>query len=402
MASTDDDPDGHGSDAFKTRETPAADAPGLLTYFHLFPQLPTELRCRIWKMAVCTEKTPKIHYYSLYNDDNGYRQSRLPELIDMYMKPGPKDWVFRPVTPHPLQCKPQQYDWADDNRFLSYWNAGLRTACWESRTILMRYYGPRPRRQNPFAFVNKRPYKRRKKKKKKKKSSSTTNPGKIVTIREKKEIIHLDFSKRDIVCFRFPPDEMARCVFLKWEELLTRLPFYHLPQNSDINLAFEFDHSWNEGLGITKAGVLRNLAEASARGLVLRAFWAWKVGAIPRWTRLYLIDRAEPLPPKYQIGRNYDLRYVPSLKYHREFPCQRRESRVFIDGEDKYVESYSWDRDGQNCYNRHVESVPVAAFMRTVDRYHRPSPDDLCGREDLPFYGEIFFRVLRPVPRTED
>ncbi|KAK7212896.1 hypothetical protein V2G26_020074 [Clonostachys chloroleuca] len=305
MASTDDDPDGHGGDAFKSsRETSAADAPGLLTHFHLFPQLPTELRCRIWKMAICTEKTPKIHYYSLYNDDDGYRHSRLPELIDMYMKPGPKDWVFSPVAPHPLQCKPQQCDWADDNRFLSYWNAGLRTACWESRTILVRYYGPRPRRQNPFAFVNKRPYKRRKKKK----SSSTTNPGKIVTIREKKEIIHLDFSKRDIVCFRFPPDEMARCVFLKWEELLTRLPFYHLPQNSDINLAFEFEHSWNEGLGITKAGVRKNLAEASARGLVLRAFWAWKVGAIPRWTRLYLIDRAEPLPPKYQIGRNYDLR----------------------------------------------------------------------------------------------
>ncbi|CAG9990487.1 unnamed protein product [Clonostachys byssicola] len=396
MASTDDDPDGHGGDA--------ADAPGPLTHFHKFTQLPPELRCRIWKMAIFTEKTPKIHYYSLCNDDEGYRKSSLAELIDMYKNPGPKDGVFRPFNPLALQCEPQQFSWADDNRLQSYWNAGLRTACWESRTILLRYYGPKPRRQNPFDFVNKRPYKRRKKKKK---SCSTTNPSKIVTIREKGEIIHLDFSKRDIICFRFPPEEMARCVFLKWESLLIRLPFYHLPQNSDINLAFEFDHSWNEGLGTTESTVLENLQEASARGLVLRAFWAWKVGAIPRWTRLYLIDRAEPLPPRYQVGRNYDLRYVPSskypsVKYPKEFPCQRRESRVFIDGENKYVESYSWDRDGQNCCNRHVQSVAVDTFMRTVDRYHRPSKDDLYGREDLPFYGEIFFRVLRPVPRTED
>ncbi|CAH0051206.1 unnamed protein product [Clonostachys solani] len=408
MASANNIPDRHSGDADgMSRETSAADAPGPLTHFHPFRKLPPELRYKIWRMAIWTEKTPKIHYYSLYNEeDGGHRESSLPWLIDSFMQPGSKDWVCKPVARHPLRSKPQQCSWTEYNRVLCYWNAGLRTACWESRTILGRYHGRRPRRKDPFAFVNKRPSKRRpskkKNKNKNKKSSSTTNPRKVVTIRETGKNIYLDFSKRDIVCFRFPPDQMSRCVFLKWEELLTRLPFYHLPQNSDINIAFEFEHSWNEGLGTTARSIRKNLEEASARGLVLRAYWAWRVGILPRWTRLYLIDREEALPPKYQVGRSYDLRYMHSFAYSREFPCQCRESRVFMDGESEYVESYSWDREGQNRLNCHADSVPVAGFIRTVDRFHRPSPDQLCDSRDLPFYGEIFFRVLRPVPRIED
>lgn len=199
---------------------------------------------------------------------------------------------------------------------------------------------------------------------------------------------------------------MDACVSLRWDVLLARLPFFHLPYASDINIALEFDASWVTGLGkMSKKEVRKLLREPSQRGLAMRAHWAWRMGEIARWARLWLIDRGGGLPDNYKLpseGLKHDGRYDHDTIYNK-YPCKSERHYFFIDGRNRYVESNSWE--SQRCwedFHHCVHSVPVLEFIWTVRWLCHPSPKELRYH----YLNEIdndehFFRVLCPVPGTD-
>ncbi|KAH8892146.1 hypothetical protein GQ53DRAFT_822952 [Thozetella sp. PMI_491] len=169
---------------------------------------------------------------------------------------------------------------------------------------------------------------------------------------------------------------MDACVSrLQWPVLLCRLPFFHLPYASDINLAFEFEDSWDEDLAVSREAVLKAMvSEASHRGLVMRAYWAWMKGEIPRWARVWLIDRGRRLPTDYKVIQEGEDDYEDDGRcqydttYLRRFPCAPPEKQhVFSDGKFRYVESYDWDGKVYlrkwPRYTLRNSDVPVLSFI---------------------------------------
>ncbi|KAL1844605.1 hypothetical protein VTK73DRAFT_2181 [Phialemonium thermophilum] len=330
--------------------------------FHGFPRLPTELRWMIWQMAICTDETPRIHYYALFNDDDrDKRRSLLPDMIRRckakprwppnIIKKGKKS-IGEPLPE--LVSRPDHCAWTADNRFLYFWDAGLLTACRESRRILLCHRKKSPRRPRPKRWD-------------------------VVRTRSQGHAAYAEVTKRDIVCFRFAPEHMDVCVSLRWDVLIRRLPFFHLPYVSDINLAMDFDDSWaNMDVGRTKAEDL--MREPSPRGLAARAYWAWLRGEIPRWTRLWLIDRGGRLPANYKLPAINDYRYVIDFVYNRSrYPCKPERNRFFTDGARNYVESYSWEPNAntrpRDYYWDDQPDVPLLSFMwRVASMFERSWP----------------------------
>ncbi|KAH7156017.1 hypothetical protein EDB81DRAFT_927963 [Dactylonectria macrodidyma] len=357
-----------------THEVDALEAP---IHFLAFYKLPAELRWKIWQMAICTDETPRIHYYSLFNtDEKGSRQSSLQQMLRTY-PPKPSQPNARTLngnwwTPSQLQSQPSQCSWTEANRFLYLWDAGLLNACKESRAALLQHLDKAPKRPSP-------------------KHSD------MITAHHQGQHIYLRvISIRDIVCFRFAPEDMAKCASFRWDVLLSRLPFFHLPQTPNINLALEFDESWVEGImGTTIEPFLKCVREGSPRGLALRAYWAWKRGLIPRRARMWLIDRGGRLPANYKVSGGLDQRY---FSHYDEVLCEPENHHIFIDGKDKYVESYMWDgQPTKYGYNWDSETigfrymgtrshVPVLAFMWMTNRWFMTARDGVFRKAA----GEVF------------
>ncbi len=382
-----------------------ADAPEESTYFHSFPNLPGELRWKIWQMAICNDETPRLHYYSLFHhDDDGQLQSLLRQMMHRY-KTNPKtrmqyirytDSTLQYCTNVPMRSRPSQFGWTEANRFSYYWDAGLLTACKESRAArLYHQHLGRNTHTHTETTVQQPPAKH----------SDT-----VVAHHKKSENVYLKVSsKRDIICLRFSPDDMDACVSLRqWSVLLCRLPFFHLPYASDINLAFEFDDSWDEDLSVSREAVFQAMmSEASHRGLAMRAHWAWMKGEIPRWARVWLIDRGRRLPADYKVLQEGEDDYEDDGRcqfdttYRRKFPCTPPEKHhIFSDGKLRYVESYDWDgkvrlRKWPRYTSRDFD-VPVLSFIWKMKWLCTPP---VCqGYLNQPGEPEHFFRVLRQLP----
>lgn len=337
-------------------------------------------------MAICTDETPRIHYYSFFNNDNeGHRQSLLQQMMRAY-PPKPKKLVVghdgKPYVPcpSPLQSQPSQCSWTEANRFLYLWDAGLQTACKESRAALLQHLDKDTKRPSPKRNA-------------------------MVVARHQGQDVYLRVcSKRDILCFRFSPEDMVACVSLRWDVLLTHLPFFNLAYASDFNLALEFHDSWDEGLSTKREEILKSLPEASDRGLAMRAYWAWMRGEIPRWTRMWLIDRGGRLPAHYQLSREDDNRYRWELVYKmKNFPCEPEKHHIFIDGKNRYVESYMWEGQRRSYnYKLCTPAVTILSLMWKMKWICRPPRGGVHRHGfNVPIHPEHFFRVLRQLPDTD-
>lgn len=364
---------------------PEVDGSDGLPRFHRFTQLPFELRSIIWQMAICTDKTPRIHYYSLFNNDNVKRESLLQEMMCAYLPEKPRTvWgTWNPMEDryfyHVLWSKPEQMGWTKANRFSYFWNAGLRTACKEAHAALSSHIS----KASPSA------YQRRD----------------MVTTRLEGENIYMELgSQRDIICLQSAPEDMEALVHLRWDVLLPRLPFFHLPHASDMNLAMKFDDSWNEGPRTYDTFINQVLSEASPRGVAMRAARAWIKGHIPPWTRMWLIcqdvafdsggEESDPSDEMRDWERGFGAGY-------EEFPCKPQNHHVFIDGTCKYIESYKYSQDARTLRKYdpwyYCSEVPVLNFIyksrRYIQRgYKGPVNGDPCCH---------FFRVLRPLPQAD-
>ncbi|KAK7403110.1 hypothetical protein QQX98_011135 [Neonectria punicea] len=99
--------------------------------FHLFSNLPWELRRQIWEAA--TRPTGRhytgIHNFSIFNNEYVANKSMTPHIVLPYkhVEPG-KTFVATVIG---------LGDHSTTNRSAYLWDAGLWTACWESREVIM-------------------------------------------------------------------------------------------------------------------------------------------------------------------------------------------------------------------------------------------------------------------------
>ncbi|CAG9990770.1 unnamed protein product [Clonostachys byssicola] len=369
-------------------------------------------------MAFVEPWLPKLHYYSLSNEDHpGFRESYLPLLLWAHMKcPKSEGEHNRLQDEEPVPLKDRRvlrthratFAWAQANRFQYYWNAGLRTACWESRCALIECC----KKWRIARALKKKPKKKpastkRRRKKPLTKRQLSLRRRKIAAgrsmapIKEGRHTIFIDFCPRDIICFRFPAEHLAACVFLEWDTMLTRLPFFQLPYNSDVNLAFEFEDGWERGLGRTAESVRGCLSEASVRGLIMRLHWSWSIGKVPLWTRIYLVTSKKDIPIRPTFRRSKDHRYDFDRLYKADFNCKRKPDYYFFDGKHKFFDACAWF--GTYPPNWWIKS-PICDFIWKVHRFCRPQgTDDLHNRENnLPEPWDHCLRILGQVSASND
>jgi hypothetical protein len=340
----------------------------------------------IWEMAVNTDETPRLHHYSLFNNDR--RHSRIHSNLTRLIGSCPTPWWKKPlkrnkttgrvisVKPRALRSCPQEWTWTVANRFLNLGDTGMLTACKESRSI--------------FLAVR----------------ATLSGCGHFVRVYHHggEEAYNEISAKRDIICFSFSPNELTTTVSLDWGGLLSRLPFFRLPQITEMNLAIEFDDSWVADIkDMTRENFPKFFAEASLRGVVIRAHWDWQLGRVPRWTRLWLIDRGGGLPANYRVGApidclsdDSDTAFFMEDELANPRPPDRHDT--FVDGRYKYVESYDWERGDEIdtlVYSRCYASAPVLEFIAQVHRLSPVAFDDAPRAFNRPEVVDYFFRVLR-------
>ncbi|KAI9709711.1 MAG: hypothetical protein M1820_003113 [Bogoriella megaspora] len=103
--------------------------------FHPFPRLPKELRDIIWALSIRPER-PGAHFFTLFNCDN----------IDEWITMG--KYAMRPRMRHKCSLAApkrnvvdsQKLSWTDGNRSAYLIDAGLSTACQESREAAERHF----------------------------------------------------------------------------------------------------------------------------------------------------------------------------------------------------------------------------------------------------------------------
>ena len=106
--------------------------------FHHFRRLPVELRLLIWEFAV-RPRGRGVHYFSIVDmrkhSDNPLRQLAVPDPAD-------EDEVTYAVSAPMVPSSPGGCSWTTRNCSVYLWDAGLWTACRESRSVLEKRFQP--------------------------------------------------------------------------------------------------------------------------------------------------------------------------------------------------------------------------------------------------------------------
>ncbi|KAI0882285.1 uncharacterized protein GGS22DRAFT_49893 [Annulohypoxylon maeteangense] len=116
-----------------------------LTTFHLFPQLPPELRDMIWEEAIRPD-VPSAHFFTAWNGfENRMYESDFQTLAN-YSVAGRGRQPDMPCGLAAPRCNREQPftpSWFDNNPSVYMEDSGLWTACWGSRRAMIRRFGNR-------------------------------------------------------------------------------------------------------------------------------------------------------------------------------------------------------------------------------------------------------------------
>lgn len=274
------------------------------TSFHYFPRLPPELRLQIWELAIRPEGHG-IHYFSFSRTRN---KSHERELIHELSSLTLVDHDFlendkRPclsqhshVGPMIRLCKKSEpagsetaeYSWFKRNRSYSFWDAGLWSACRESRYVVLRYLE-----------LNK----------------EMVEDACLALAHHHGEHIYLRVqSRNDLFCLKL--DDLSNATSAEWKYLLSQFPIAWLrplkdPGNQSDrhpwqpqHIAFEYHPHWFDSLPHNR--------------LALENEWSPRLGE--RRNRLHhLADRPQPTPvlPAVRQGAR--------LGVHRRGACLLRD-----------------------------------------------------------------------------
>lgn len=233
------------------------DAEPTLGKFHLFGNLPPEIRLSIWKAAARSAR-PGVHLLGTHW--MGRADSEGP--IELALVP-PKIQDDSGVS----------RDWVDGNTSTYNQDSGLWRACSESRAFMLRHY---QRLGEAIA----------------KKEGADTSVG------ARSHFVDLGgdwrskvFPSQDLVCFQ-PLVNQTDPRFGDW-------PFFRNRTSKTFdNIALEYDPAWMNGLVKAQTEGDKDRArtalwrEDSPRGVFIRALWAITERVMPENTTFWLVDRS--------------------------------------------------------------------------------------------------------------
>lgn len=306
-------------------------------------------------MAIHTDPLPRIHYYSLFSSDKSGRRHSLLQKTILHRPRDPEHKLeplgprlrFRTAFPCVLCPHAEDYSWAKSHCFRYIWDAGLRTACRESRLVVLRHL---------------------------KRQAANPQQMSVALARHNEEDVQFRVNSRsDALCLEFTPEDIEACRDLRWDVLLARIPFYRQQRIRTINIAFEFHDSWNANMPETPFDLLH---EGSPRGLVMRDFWAWTNGELPNQTTIWLIDRGWRPPRGY-------------YKWYNDTECHRV---LFADEKERYQECHPW-----NWFNDEATRVRRAViFARKLAVWHEKFTirSEQTRRFGLPSFYDPCIKVL--------
>ncbi|KAL2760414.1 hypothetical protein ACRALDRAFT_2024401 [Sodiomyces alcalophilus JCM 7366] len=329
--------------------------------FHGFPKLPPELRLRIWELSI-RPRGPGVHYFSFSktsNKDDEKKQVNRPDSLALvnprFFEDGKPRYLTRYAAANPIIpiYGTAEHSWFNGSRSFSRWDAGLWTACKESRYVIRRYLAK-----------NKDIYKR----------------SFLARAQHNGEDMYLRVQPGDDL-FCLEVSDLSEVPSIQWRHLISHFPLCHLhPVNNPggqkarharrpKHIAFEFHPDWLESLPET----LEELEdEPSPRGLVARAVLASARREID--CAIWLIDHnlhraCPPLEPAprtvFTNGEHtyYEATYT-QFRVHNDVEAFRRSAFYFS------LKMTVWNH--MYCFRRRHEQVQgqrLPANSLPVDLY---------------------------------
>ncbi|KJZ77797.1 hypothetical protein HIM_02974 [Hirsutella minnesotensis 3608] len=267
--------------------------------FDLFPLLPGELRLHIWQHAIRPQGRG-VHRFSIFNNRTDKSHGLKDSAISDASKRS-KRARHEAAAPRTLDAQ-GECSWTTGNSSAYLWDAGLWTACRESREVMMWHFRVREWNEARQKILG---------------SPSFWTPSALAE--EFQDATAMTLARQDGVNWQFmvrphvdlfclePQD--WKCT-VAWQSLFLDLPFASRLQGYGhlSNIAVEFDPSWN--LNLPKdVGAL--LEESSPRGFVARAMAECAKNKL--YCSIWLIDRTisrskpDPSDPEYPfLAKFYD------------------------------------------------------------------------------------------------
>lgn len=267
----------------------------LLT-FHPFTSLPYELRFNIWELAVRpTHNTGGLHQFVVLDSEDMKGPTQDLTILGRESRFDPGAYIAA------VARLSGAYD--NGNRSAYLWDAGLWTACKESREVITKYS--------------------------KQKDWSGT-PSVMVAVQDGQHWHVMVHPCRDLFCFT-PKSWSSE---IQWSHIFDYLPFSSRWRGSDNidNIAVEFDPSWNIDL---PEQIYELLDESTARGCVARAVNARAKEHVE--CTIWLIDRGANRSP------NKARKFPPHIFYD----CDRKyieteQNEILHDTEEEYTKTAWW------------------------------------------------------------
>ncbi|KAH8882202.1 hypothetical protein GQ53DRAFT_463394 [Thozetella sp. PMI_491] len=267
-----------------------------LAEFHLFPNLPKELRDLIWESAIRPDR-PSAHFFTLcYDGKESMRTQVLANWASRY-----QNWKLQLSCPQFSSTAFGSYSWTDGNPSAYLLDSGLWTACRESRDAMRRYHrlGRRPERDAEEAAPETTP----------------TGPRALPrpTLACSKGLIHDRFltvdPARDLLCIQ---PELTYAPISK-----TALAWIPLQNFQDFqNIAIEFSSSGFSGLTICGSSPSLHWLNFALRKYGRSEAALWLIDYTLRPTRGRWVGpgaRAEPFPGR-AVFYGHDRRYVEVIQ----------------------------------------------------------------------------------------
>lgn len=241
--------------------------------FHPFPRLPLELRLDIWELAIRpTDGKHGLHHFIITRPEDDSPES--------FQLSHPHFWQPQHVATVP----------AENNKSVYLWDAGLWTACVESRDVIMkhfkvhqwdarRYHGGTGSDIAPFCVHHELS-----------RGGDVSYPAETTAWRGQESWQLMVRPMVDMFCFKSKDWEFARG-WMELSDFFADIPFTsHLSGHIPVrNIAFEFDPSWN----IDFPRYISDLVEeSSARGFIADTMFALPRDQPldPRYLKVWLID----------------------------------------------------------------------------------------------------------------
>ncbi|KAI1455752.1 hypothetical protein F4805DRAFT_459398 [Annulohypoxylon moriforme] len=205
-----------------------------LTTFHLFAQLPQELRDIIWDAAIRPD-VPSAHFFTAWNGEENKQHDDYSTMADRsVVGRGHKHGVpCGLAAPRSDRTDPDTASWFDDNPSAYMVDSALWTACWDSREAMIRRFGNRRvvyRKNYLTDMLTQEP------------PECDDSPATGTMVQDGKRQYFTVCPKTDLICLQ----PFNKHSILLWPTLESDVPIFNIRGSPRPHIALEFDPAWVE------------------------------------------------------------------------------------------------------------------------------------------------------------